>query len=89
MYAHASPPLLQGRYGNQYFTDEEGLEEAVFKATDTLRGCLARGGCTFVPGLSQQQREFSLIAVTSGGFLFGAVARGGRSAWTVVFCAIW
>ena len=42
-----------------------------------------------MPGLSQQQREFSLIAVTSGGFLFGAVARGGVSAWTWVFCAIW
>jgi len=37
-----------------------------------------------VPGLSEQQREFSLIAVTSGGFLFGAAARGGMSAWTWV-----
>ena len=61
----------------------------MYTAADTLRGCLAKGGCKFVPGLSQQQREFSLIAVTSGGFLFGAVARGGVSAWTWVFCAIW
>jgi len=80
---------IRGRYGNKYYTDEEGLAPAVYTAADTLRGCLAKGGCKFVPGLSQQQREFSLIAVTSGGFLFGAVARGGVSAWTWVFCAIW
>jgi hypothetical protein len=65
------------------------LADAVYTAADTLRGCLAKGGCKFVPGLSQQQREFSLIAVTSGGFLFGAVSRGGLSAWTWVFCLIW
>ena len=80
---------LRGRYGNKYFIDEEGLDEAVFKATEALRGCLAQGGCTFVPGLSQQQREFSLIAVISGGFLFGAVTRSGLSIWTGVFCSIW
>ena len=80
---------IRGRYGNKYYTDEEGLADAVYTAADTLRGCLAKGGCKFVPGLSQQQREFSLIAVTSGGFLFGAVSRGGLSAWTWVFCLIW
>lgn len=35
---------LRGRFGNKYYTDEEVFEEKVFKAIDTLRGCLARQG---------------------------------------------
>jgi len=85
---------MRGRYGNKYYVYEEGLETAVVDATEALRGCLARGGCAFVPGLSPQQREFSLVAVITGGFLFGAATAAGKSAaepspWTGVFIAIW
>ncbi|KAK3247499.1 hypothetical protein CYMTET_43004 [Cymbomonas tetramitiformis] len=80
---------LRGRFGNVYFIREEGTEAAVVAATDVLRVCLLEGGCTFVPGLSEQQRLFSLIAVTSGAFLSGAVLRNGLSRWTFIFLFIW
>ena len=80
---------IRGRYGNKYFVDEEGVEAATTRAAETVVDCLDRGGCAFVPGLSRQQREFSLVAVTSGGFLFGAASRGGVSAWSWVFASIW
>lgn len=80
---------LRGRYGNVYYIDEEGIESAVEVTSRALKDCLSRGGCSFVPGLSEQQRQFSLIAITSGGFLFGAVLRGGLSAWTWIFAFIW
>lgn len=80
---------LRGRFGNKYATDEEGLAVSVLGAADALTDCLNRGGCDYVPGLSRQQREFSLVAVLSGGFLFGAVGKNKVSAWTYVFCAIW
>lgn len=87
---------IRGRYGNKYFVDEEGLEEATVAAAAAMSGCLGKAeGCKFVPGLSQQQREFSLIAVVSGGFLFGAASRGvtksgdTSSPWAAVFGFIW
>ena len=87
---------IRGRYGNKYFVDEEGLEEATVAAAAAMSGCLGKAeGCKFVPGLSQQQREFSLIAVVSGGFLFGAASRGASqsgdtsSPWAAVFGFIW
>ena len=87
---------IRGRYGNKYFVDEEGLEAATVAAASAMSGCLGKAeGCKFVPGLSQQQREFSLIAVISGGFLFGAASRGvtqsgdTSSPWAAVFGFIW
>ena len=80
---------IRGRFGNKYFVDEEGVEAATTRAAETVVDCLSRGGCAFVPGVSMQQREFSLVAVTSGGFLFGAASRGGVSAWSWVFASIW
>eukprot|EP00241_Pyramimonas_parkeae_P006608 CAMPEP_0114238522 /NCGR_PEP_ID=MMETSP0058-20121206/7969_1 /TAXON_ID=36894 /ORGANISM="Pyramimonas parkeae, CCMP726" /LENGTH=340 /DNA_ID=CAMNT_0001350637 /DNA_START=285 /DNA_END=1307 /DNA_ORIENTATION=- len=80
---------LRGRYGNVYYMKETGAESAVMEVTNVLRGCLNDGGCKFVPGLSQQQREFSLIAVTSGAFLSGAVLRNTISKWTYIFLFIW
>jgi hypothetical protein len=47
------------------------------------------GRCKFVPGLSEQQRQFSLISITSGAFLSGAVLRNGLSRWTYIFLFIW
>ena len=79
---------IRGRFGNKYFVDEEGVEAANF-ARAAVVDCLNRGGCAFVPGVSMQQREFSLVAVTSGGFLFGAASTGGVSAWSWVFASIW
>jgi len=80
---------LRGRYGNVYFLREEGTEAAVVGVTGVLNGCLMRGGCNFVPGLSEQQRQFSLIAITSGAFLSGAVLRNPLSRWTYIFLFIW
>ena len=87
---------IRGRYGNKYFVDEEGLEAATVAAASAMSGCLGKAeGCKFVPGLSQQQREFSLVAVISGGFLFGAASRGvtqsgdTSSPWAAVFGFIW
>ena len=46
------------------------------------------------PASVSKQREFSLVAVTTGGFLFGAATRSKgsgaeSSAWTGIFYAIW
>jgi hypothetical protein len=55
----------------------------------TLFNVLVCGRCKFVPGLSEQQRQFSLISITSGAFLSGAVLRNGLSRWTYIFLFIW
>lgn len=80
---------LRGRYGNVYYMKEVGAESTVEEVTTVLKDCLEQGGCNFVPGLSEQQRQFSLLAVTTGAFLSGAVLRNGLSRWTYIFFFIW
>jgi len=81
---------LRGRFGNKYFIDEEGTEAAVKRVTGVLDNCLAAGGCAFVPGLSEQQRLFSLVPITSGAFLSGGALRNGvNNRWAFIFLLMW
>ena len=81
---------LRGRFGNMYFINEEGTEEAIKRVTGILYDCLEAGGCTFVPGLSEQQRLFSLVPITSGAFLSGGALRGGfNNRWSYIFLLLW
>ena len=81
---------LRGRFGNMYFINEEGTEEAIKRVTGILSDCLGAGGCTFVPGLSEQQRLFSLVPITSGAFLSGGALRGGlNNRWSYIFLLLW
>ena len=75
---------IRGRFGNKYFVDEEGVEAATNARRRRL--WIASIAGIFVPGVSMQQREFSLVAVTSGGF---AQRHQGRCrAWSWVFASI-
>ena len=47
----------------------------VLGAMDALTGCLRRGGCAVVPGLSQDHYFFTLLTSVAGGVVAGAVSR--------------
>lgn len=49
------PPLPQ------FAVRETGESAAVMGALDALTGCLAKGGCAVVPGLSQDHYFFTLV----------------------------
>jgi len=81
---------LRGRYGNIYYVEEEGVEKSVQQVVEVLCDCLSKvEGCNFVPGISPQQRLFTLVPITSGGFLSGAVLRNKLSRWSYIFLFIW
>jgi hypothetical protein len=62
---------LQARFGNMYFVRENGENNAIVEALDTVKGCLVKGGCAVVPGLPREQWILTLITSIVGGLVFG------------------
>lgn len=52
-----------------------GESAAVMNMVDTLTGCLARGGCAVVPGLSADHYYFTLAVSIAGGVIAGAASK--------------
>lgn len=66
----ATPPNC-----SQFAVREMGESAAVMNMVDTLTGCLARGGCAVVPGLSADHYYFTLAVSIAGGVIAGAASK--------------
>lgn len=86
---------LQTRFGNMYYVRENGENNAITSALDTVAGCLTQGGCQVVPGLPQEQWILTLITSVAGGVVCGLAAiprkKGQLVAWqwALIFSPLW
>jgi TPM domain len=90
---------LQTRFGNMYYVREHGEDGSILDAMDTVKGCLARGGCTVVPGLPREQWLLTLVTSVLGGLVCGFAAQsrkdkdGHKSGfswqWALIFSPLW
>ncbi|MEB3337929.1 MAG: TPM domain-containing protein, partial [Leptolyngbyaceae bacterium] len=85
---------LQTRYGNQFFVRENGEDQSIVQALESIKTCLRQGGCRVVPGLPREQWILTLITSVLGGVIFGfsAQARQGKIfawQWALIFSPLW
>ena len=86
---------LQTRFGNQYFVQENGEDESIIQAINSVKICLDRGGCRVVPGLPQEQWIFTLITSVLGGIICGFSAHPRKPdqvfawQWMLIFSPLW
>ncbi|MBW4490529.1 MAG: TPM domain-containing protein [Trichocoleus desertorum ATA4-8-CV12] len=86
---------LQTRYGNQFFVRENGEDQAIIQALESVKTCLRRGGCQVVPGLPQEQWILTLITSLVGGVIFGFAAHPRKEGqvfawqWALIFSPLW
>lgn len=86
---------LQTRFGNQYFVQENGEDESIIQAIDSVKTCLNQGGCRVVPGLPQEQWIFTLITSVMGGIICGFSAHPRKPdqvfawQWMLIFSPLW
>ena len=62
---------LQTRFGNMYYIRENGENNAIVTALESVQGCLVKNGCNSVPGLSQELWILTLISSIVGGIILG------------------
>lgn len=86
---------LQTRFGNQYFVQENGEDESIIQAINSVKICLNQGGCRVVPGLPQEQWIFTLITSVLGGIICGFSAHPRKPdqviawQWMLIFSPLW
>jgi len=86
---------LQARFGNMYFVRENGENNAIVQALDTVKGCLVKGGCAVVPGLPREQWILTLITSVVGGIICGFAAQPRKQGqifawqWALIFSPLW
>ena len=86
---------LQTRYGNQFFVRDNGENQAIVESLDSVMGCLAQGGCQFVPGLPQEQWILTLITSVVGGVICGFAAHPRKEdqviawQWALILSPLW
>jgi hypothetical protein len=86
---------LQTRFGNQFFVRENGGDQAILQALDSVKGCLRQGGCSVVPGLPREQWILTLITSTVGGLVFGFAGQPRKEGqafawqWALIFSPLW
>jgi hypothetical protein len=86
---------LQARFGNMYYVRENGENNAIVNALDTVKGCLVNGGCKVVPGLPREQWILTLVTSLVGGLVFGfaAVPRKKEQVfawqWVLIMSPLW
>jgi len=86
---------LQTRFGNLYFVRENGEDQAILQALNSVKGCLAQGGCNVVPGLPKEQWILTLITSAIGGIIcgFAAQPRNDKQVfawqWALIFSPLW
>ncbi|AFY32923.1 TPM domain-containing protein [Calothrix sp. PCC 7507] len=86
---------LQTRFGNLYFVREQGEDQAILQALDSVKGCLLQGGCNVVPGLPREQWILTLITSVIGGVICGFAAQPQREGqvfawqWALIFSPLW
>jgi hypothetical protein len=87
---------LQTRFGNQFFVRDNGDDQAILSAIDSLKLCLTKdGGCRVVPGLPREQWVLTLVTSIVGGAVFGFAAQPRKAGevfawkWALVFAPLW
>jgi hypothetical protein len=86
---------LQTRFGNQFFVRENGEDQAIIQALDSIKTCIRRGGCQVVPGLPREQWVLTLITSVVGGVIFGFAAHPRKDGqvfswqWALIFSPLW
>lgn len=86
---------LQTRFGNLYFVRENGKNNAITEAIDTVEQCLLKDGCLVVPGLPREQWLLTLISSIVGGIIFGfaAIPRKQNQVfawkWALIMSPLW
>ncbi len=86
---------LQTRFGNMYYVRENGENNAIVNTIDTVKGCLAKGGCLVVPGLPKEQWILTLVTSVVGGVIFGLAALPRKKGqifawqWVLIISPLW
>lgn len=86
---------LQTRYGNQFFVRENGEDGSIISALESIKTCLAQGGCSVVPGLPREQWILTLITSLIGGVVLGFAAQPRQPnqvvawQWALIFSPLW
>jgi hypothetical protein len=86
---------LQTRYGNQFFVRDNGEDQAIVSAIDSIKTCLRRGGCQVVPGLPREQWILTLVTSIVGGIFFGFAGQPRKDGqifswqWALIFSPLW
>lgn len=86
---------LQTRFGNQFFVRENGEDQAILHALDSIQSCLQQGGCRVVPGLPREQWILTLITSIVGGVICGFAAHPRKEGqvfawqWALIFSPLW
>ncbi|WP_373480185.1 TPM domain-containing protein [Geminocystis sp.] len=86
---------LQTRFGNMYYVREHGENNAIVEALSSVKGCLASGGCSVVPGLPQEQWILTLVTSIVGGIIFGLAGHPRKPGqifawqWVLIISPLW
>ena len=86
---------LQSRYGNQFYVKDHGEDGAILDSIDSVKTCLDKGGCDFVPGLPRELWIWTLITSILGGLIAGlsAVPRSHKIfiewKWLLLMSPLW
>ena len=87
---------LQTRFGNMFYVQDHGENNAIVNALNVVQGCLlADNGCNVVPGLPREQWILTLISSLVGGVIFGfaGVSRKENQVfawqWALIMSPLW
>ena len=86
---------LQTRFGNQFYVRDNGEDGAILASIKAVETCLDRGGCEVVPGLPQEQWQWTLLTSLLGGIIAGFAAsprKGDESfslGWLLLLSPLW
>ena len=86
---------LQTRFGNQFYVRDNGEDGAILASIKAIESCLDRGGCEVVPGLPQEQWQWTLLTSLLGGLIAGFAASPRKSnesfsiGWLLLLSPLW
>jgi len=86
---------LQTRFGNQFYVRDNGEDGAILASIKAVETCLDRGGCEVVPGLPQEQWQWTLFTSLLGGIIAGFAASPRKSnesfsiGWLLLLSPLW
>ncbi len=86
---------LQTRFGNQFYVRDNGEDGAILASIKAVETCLDRGGCELVPGLPQEQWQWTLLTSLLGGIIAGFASSPRKSnesfsiGWLLLLSPLW
>ena len=86
---------LQTRFGNQFYVKDNVEDGAILSSIQAVESCLDRGGCEVVPGLPQEQWQWTLLTSLLGGIIAGFAASPRKEnesfsiGWLLLLSPLW